>query len=296
MKTIWYNTVDLKETFEFLNSTFEKDFWDLTIHYVGDIILHDRHMVPEIITQEQIIELVQETMNISINIPEYKPLLDGLYFNANLNHPTVVRERERASRVAMGIERDLTEIEPDLMLLFDLLMRNEFGKLRISVLEKTKQKPSEGRKRKQKEWSPKESVDLDNHSGWFTAYLLNGINQAIPKIDTVEKAKAYYAYVTGKRQGRKQDGELTAMAVGVARLFKGCGLIEGNTTNALCEFIRKYFLLMEVIDKNMPQKDYKNFQSSISRYIRKGELKMPKDKRDSIVKKYKRIFIKGRWD
>lgn len=296
MGTNIYTTDDLKEIFEILNGAFEKNFWDLTIHYFGIAVCPNRHLVPEVISKEQITDLVKETMSISIDTQEYKILLDGLYFNANLNHPDVELQREKSSRVALGVERDLTEIEPDLLLMFELLSKNPFDRYRISVLEKSDEKSKTGRMRKQKEWNVKEGVDIVNPAGWFTAYLLNGINQAMPEIDTVEKAQAYYKYITGKHKGRKTDGELTAMAVGIARLFKAFGLIEGHTTNALCEFIRRYFLLMEVIDKNMPQKDYKNIQSSISKRIRQRELKMPKDIRDSIVQKYKRIFIKGRWD
>lgn len=296
MGATWYTTDDLKDTFEVLNEVFEKNFWDLTLHYFGIAVYMDRHLIPEIITKDQITDLVKETMDISIDTPECKILLDGLYFNANLNNPDVTLHRERASRVAMGFEHPLTDIEADLMSLYQLLTKNPFSKLRLTVLKDAEDEPEKERKRKQKKSYNDEGIVLDNLCGWFSAYLLNGINQAMPKVDSIEKAQQAYKEAADKLDGRKTDGDLTVMAVGIARLFKRCGLIEGNTTNALCKFIRSYFLLMGTINEHMPQKDYKNIQTSISGYLRKGEFKKPKDKRDATETRYKRIFIKGRWD
>lgn len=199
----------------------------------------------ELVSRDKIVDLLKK-----YNFPiDQEDVITGLYMNANVNYgdaPKFCREhffnRDRYD-TCKDIKLDLLKLYPHLKAAGDQPLKLSFGKGQENI------------------------VKLTNAGGWLTTYLLNAFERWMYEIDTVEKAEALYKEMSLKKTGAKKQVDFLATCLGVARLFKDYGLIEGDTTVDMCRFIKEYLVLMKADEKDQ-KKDEDTIGSNIRQNIK----------------------------
>lgn len=245
---ITYKSSELKVPYKILTEYFGANDFNLSVACEGGLDIE--YELWEFVQIEQIIELLKKhNFDIDPNTPEGNHLLWGLYMNANINYGDLQVRREQWW-YEENSPMDCEGIKLDLLKLYSILQSAKWSPITIST--------GKGQANK---------AHLSNTEGWFYAYMMRAIEVMLPEIDSTEKAKALYKEMTKKTVGAKLNIDFASVCVGVSRLFQDCKLIEGNTTNDMCRFIKDYLELMNATEEDR-KKDEDTIKSTITNHIK----------------------------
>ena len=199
----------------------------------------EMHLVPvdpertyemtEYVLPEDIRKLIGESFpNISDNDREF--LTNLLWLVANLYYgQNYVEQREFIENEWNGEYNTWRCIEQDMIRLYAFLQNHpEEEKITIQMGE--------------------EKVILDDAYRWLQAVMKNqAFPNCIPHIQNKEEAQSCLRKKSGRPQTRK---EVNAIVSGISRFFADEGLIEGKSPKNLLEFIRKFLVMMALIEED----------------------------------------------
>lgn len=238
---ITYKASELSGPYQILEEYFGAGNSDIVIACEGGVDV-TYHLI-EIVSADEIIELLRKhNFEYDSSKNEDRALLWGLYMNANIHYGDIEKRRSIDILIEMSQHTDWESIQEDLIPLYALLNETEGKPVKVRIGKKT--------------------VKLNNTNNWFHSYLLKGM-----KIAASEEELSKEIVKERKKPGPKKNVAYASTCVGVAKLFRDCGRIEGYTTNDMCRFIREYLVLMKVIEVTS-RKSIDNIKTTIGRHLR----------------------------